>query len=400
MRVTFFQKNNSNVVYVRYTYGKQQRYSTELKVSQNYWDDKRGSLHINAPNYRVVKAKLDKMHITIIECMSEKWEEEDIKQKVKAIANDREYQRNNMDMIQLGRILQVEKYEANNHPKHMQSAINLLERYKSENGLKSIPFSSIDWEFKDSFMRWMIKQDYSTNYISRVCQTIREIKASAIKRKYIKDNDFFNIKWKLKSFEPDSFVLTFDLLDKLRNLRLYGTQQKARDIFLLSCYTGCRISDVQRMNYAIIREHRGNKFLSFNTIKTDTPVVIPMLEELEKLYFEYNYAFPKPTSKYNSIIKEVFKLIFNDEKTRMRKSIGNKVIYVEEYTYSLVASHTARRTFATLFVQMGVPIAFVSKILGHSKIAQTEKYIKLDNVLKRQTAEEMMEIVSRSMSLN
>lgn len=40
--------------------------------------------------------------------------------------------------------------------------------------------------------------------------------------------------------------------------------------------------------------------------------------------------------------------------------------------------HTSRHTFATLMLQMGVPITSVQKMLGHQKIATTQIYGEVD----------------------
>lgn len=43
----------------------------------------------------------------------------------------------------------------------------------------------------------------------------------------------------------------------------------------------------------------------------------------------------------------------------------------------LMSSHTARHSFATLCLSMGVPIETVSKMLGHQSIDTTRIYAKI-----------------------
>lgn len=52
-----------------------------------------------------------------------------------------------------------------------------------------------------------------------------------------------------------------------------------------------------------------------------------------------------------------------------------------------VTFHTARHTFATLCVSLGIDLKVVSKLLGHSKVAMTEIYAKVMDAKKFEAME-------------
>ena len=56
--------------------------------------------------------------------------------------------------------------------------------------------------------------------------------------------------------------------------------------------------------------------------------------------------------------------------------VGGKT--VTKPKYELVGFHTLRRTFASIMASKGVPVPVVSKWMGHSNTAQTNRYICID----------------------
>ena len=59
--------------------------------------------------------------------------------------------------------------------------------------------------------------------------------------------------------------------------------------------------------------------------------------------------------------------------THIKKLIGE----VEIITEQKVTFHTARHTFATMFLTEGVPLESLSKMMGHKNISTTQIYAKI-----------------------
>lgn len=56
---------------------------------------------------------------------------------------------------------------------------------------------------------------------------------------------------------------------------------------------------------------------------------------------------------------------------------------------SAVITHVARHTFATLLVIDGVDIYKISKYLGHKSVNMTQRYLKYDLSIARESAKEI-----------
>ena len=48
--------------------------------------------------------------------------------------------------------------------------------------------------------------------------------------------------------------------------------------------------------------------------------------------------------------------------------------------YKYVSSHTGRRTFISILLDKGVPLATVSKLAGHAEVSQTLRYYCSDEI--------------------
>jgi site-specific recombinase XerD len=103
------------------------------------------------------------------------------------------------------------------------------------------------------------------------------------------------------------------------------------------------------------------------------PLFGPLEEQLNKWCPNWkdldpeNYIAPKISNqKYNEYLKELIALVGINKR---------------------VTSHIGRHTFATtVALENGVGIESVSKMLGHSKIAQTQKYAKVTTLkIERET---------------
>ena len=156
-----------------------------------------------------------------------------------------------------------------------------------------------------------------------------------------------------------------------------------RDLFLFGAWVGLRFSDFSNVKFENIVQIEGDYFIKMVTQKTKELVIIPcnnvVLEIFEK-YKDRTNLLPKTISnqKFNEYIKEVCKLASFDEKGR----IASKP---KEELYSLISSHTARRSFATNYYLQGFPTLDLMKITGHKTEKSFLKYIrvsKLDTAMR------------------
>lgn len=161
-------------------------------------------------------------------------------------------------------------------------------------------------------------------------------------------------------------------------IKLSKGHETARDIFLIGCYTGQRVSD-----YANIKRDQiwtgkdGRTYISIVQKKTGKRVVVHARPELCALLEKYNYNLPQLEDQViNRYIKEIAHCAGINEMIEQVSTKGGKTTRVKQPKYKLVTSHTARRSFATNAYLDGWNSIDIMKYTGHSSEKMLLKYIK------------------------
>ena len=130
-------------------------------------------------------------------------------------------------------------------------------------------------------------------------------------------------------------------------------------MFVIACYTALRISDIQQLNHAIIKEG----VLSLYQTKTKELVNIPIFKEVAPIIAHYQQiGFPVINSvKANKIVKVL----------AARCNIDEIICYKESRSF-----HTARRSCVTNLYKRGYPINYVMTLSGHRSIQAFQRYLK------------------------
>ncbi|MDR0423005.1 MAG: site-specific integrase [Rickettsiales bacterium] len=176
------------------------------------------------------------------------------------------------------------------------------------------------------------------------------------------------------------------------------TLKKAKDLFLLGCYTGLRVSDYNRRlsknNFTV--SEKGTKILVKPTKKTGNKVHIPIYwEELILLAEKYNYEFPKMSDqKVNEYIKLVCKEINGfDEIISYYDIVGGIKELFEFPKWQLITTHTGRRSAATNLSKYGLTEGEIAKFTGHKTNSTVARYNKSSTT---DTADMLMEKLNRN----
>lgn len=216
--------------------------------------------------------------------------------------------------------------------------------------------TDIDYDYLVKYDKWMTERGIAHN--TRVGR-FRQIKAlinEAIKRDIITKNPFDL--FKIQAMKNKTGFLTSTELKKLEKLEVQGKYEIVRDAFLFGCYTGLRFSDI----ISLRSSHIKNGWITKTMVKTSFKVEIPIKDIFDgkaMLIIE----------KYGSIENLVSKIGCNASVNKTLKEILSKIKPDNKFTF-----HTSRHTFASLMLQMGVPITSVQKMLGHQKITTTQIY--------------------------
>ena len=243
-----------------------------------------------------------------------------------------------------------------------------------------INFDKIDIEFDAKLKDFFITElELTNNTIGKYISTLKTFLSWSYDIKVNKNNSFK--KFKVPSEKTDIVCLTQEELDKIQNFDLKGNKrlEQVRDVFVFSCYTGARFSDIS----AIKREDIKNNTWNLRPYKTKDIIDIPLTEVPLSILSKYqSNHLPLPIISHqrtNDYVKEICKNAEISEMVRTTTYSGAKRTDEVEEKYKLISTHTARRTFVTLSLEKGMRAETVMAITGHKTYKSFKKYISLTN---------------------
>lgn len=243
------------------------------------------------------------------------------------------------------------------------------------------------------------EKDFALNNIAKHIDNFRQFLRAADDDKIKIDSDTINPKRFIIAREaPEDIYLneselqhlaSFDLSDHTQHITLvevvkgkertvrvnYSTLDRVRDLFLIGCHTGLRVSD-----YNNIKPHNiKGEFVDLYQYKGGKRVVIPMHDTVKEIMAKYGGKTPPKISdqKINLYIKEICSLAGFTEEIEKRQTKGGKLVATIYKKHQLVKSHTARRSFASNMTRRGIPIQQIMQVTGHKKESMFLKYVKL-----------------------
>lgn len=360
MKIGFFRKSKGIVspVYVAiYHDGDTQLISTGQSISKDDWDaSTAGPKNHNTDLYREITKIRDAVYKTY-KTMSLK---DDM---VTALALKTEYGRRNIKDKATAR-------DTDQKLKTQSSSLTaLIERYKKE-GLTEYRGStavevgkSID-KFKEFLKRYprLERRELTSGIIGHFSRYLQDDCKLADSTHGVKMTHLrWFLQWvgfkkakiqkiKIRSTKPgerNKISLTAAELTMLENVDVSGSkeQQRAKDMFLLGCYLGLRISDLKRIVPYRVR----NGSIDLTQGKNRTAVSIPIIPQADEILKRYKYSAPKiGISKINEQIKLVCKEAKIEQPTFWKAKRAGKLIETIYPKCELISSHSAIKTFISL----------------------------------------------------
>lgn len=243
---------------------------------------------------------------------------------------------------------------------------------------KKVDFENIDLDFYYGFTDYISKDlGNAKNTVAKHIKTIKSFLNEATDRGLNQNLSFRTKSFKKVTEQVDKIYLTIDEIQKIYQLDLSKTKTKefVRDLFVISCYTGLRYSDLIRIR----KEDLGKGKLNMRTTKTDQKVVIPIAPIVDTILKKYNYTLPKEISnqKMNQILKEIGEMAELNEDVVITKTEGGRRIQKTFKKYELISAHCGRRSFATNAYKSGMHSISIMKITGHTSEKTFLGYIRI-----------------------
>jgi site-specific recombinase XerD len=259
-------------------------------------------------------------------------------------------------------------------------------------------------EFNDSGLSEFVnylrdKKDMRNSSIGKQISLIKWFLRWGLKKGHHNNNAFESFNPKLKNTQKKVIFLTWDELNKLRNYKIPATKQyleRVRDVFLFTCFTGLRYSDVFNLKTSDIKDNH----IEITTVKTADSLVIELnnhsksiLEKYKGIHFENNKVLPVITNqKMNDYLKELAELAEINEPVGETYYKGNQRIDEVTPKHALLGTHAGRRTFICNALSLGILPQVVMKWTGHSDYKAMKPYIDIADEIKASAMEKFNQL--------
>ncbi len=145
-------------------------------------------------------------------------------------------------------------------------------------------------------------------------------------------------------------------------------------MYQFSCFCGLRFSDAMTLIWKDIDFE--NSIVRKTMIKTKTDVITPLFPMARDILMEW--------SKNGALLNSDTRVFYNYAEPTVNQTLRkhSKLAGINKH----ITYHSSRHTFATLLVVDGVDIYKISKYLGHKSVNMTQRYLKYDLSIARESA--------------
>ncbi|MBE9584010.1 site-specific integrase [Mucilaginibacter sp. JRF] len=262
--------------------------------------------------------------------------------------------------------------------KTYRTAFKHFKAYQQLNNLQLV-FDDLDLRFYESYKTYLMKTlQFANNSVGKYIQLLKAVMADAFELSIHSNQSFLKKGFAGFREDTDNVFLTEYELHELQLIDLSAKPSLAivRDYFLLGCWTGVRYSDY----YQIVPQRMFNSIIQIRQTKTKQLTAIPIDNRVKQIFSKYLNQLPRLISnqKTNKYLKELLKLVDSmHAEVTISYTKGGIRLEQDVPKWSMVSTHTARRSFATNKYLEGVPSKTIMAITGHRTEQAFFKYIKL-----------------------
>lgn len=345
-----------------YLRGKKKYFSTKVYLKPTDWDKKHRQVKTHVPNAIGLNKE--------IRSAIERFEDIELKTRNqgKPFTLDILTQLNNGELTNSFTDFMAKEIErSSNAPSTLvghRVTLKSLKEFKH-----NVLFEELNYNLLDGFKRFLKDKSLHTNTINKYFRHIRTYTNLAIKRGLMDANAYPFRSFELESQETQRGYLTPEEIVLIENLTIPPEQkhlEKVRDMFLFSCYTGLRFSDVTAITPENFVTENGKEYLRLTMQKVKQHISIPVHALFNGKPSQLAKRHIQPDRKY------IFDDFTNQHVNRCLKDIA-KLAGISK----TVHFHLARHTCATFLLYKGAPIVVIQSLLGHKKLATTQIYSKV-----------------------
>ncbi len=364
-RIKKLNKDGKGLVQIEcYLEGKRKYLSTGIKVKPQYWDKRINRVKKNHENF-ILLNRLISQQLKNIEDFEMKYLEKegffslDLFNKLNA---QNQYNQTNFISFcreNLQKNASLKKVTRIQH----NTVINRLEQFR-----KNISFRDIDYNFVKEFDSFMRNEGLHINTIANQHKVLKVYINLAIKHKLFSSDDYPYRMFKVKKVQTKRVFLTLDEVTTIEKLIFTENTrdiEQVKDMFVFSCYTGLRFSDVIALRNKDIIKSKNEYSIEIRQEKTSGLVSIPVSllfgGKAVDIIKKYEEDFPE---------KYLFPRISNQ-----KANLKLKLVALLAKINKVLTFHVSRHTFGTNLAAATSDQFLIKELMGHADIKTSMVYI-------------------------
>lgn len=221
---------------------------------------------------------------------------------------------------------------------------------------------------------------YKNNTINKVVSTLKQIMQFCYTNDIVKENQLTKFK-KLKKDDTETIIIDNQIINKIFNylstLNLNNISNLRNIVFIhLLRDTGARLNELRHIETNNINFSNNSILLTYT--KTHEHRYVYFTEITKELLFKY----------IDKVQPEKY-LICNEKTKNMLDDCFiykfTKKIQKECNIKQSISPHKWRHTLATCLLKENIPLENIRKLLGHSSLEITKKYLHINNDSQKET---------------
>ncbi len=252
--------------------------------------------------------------------------------------------------------------------RNMQGALNRFSDFLKGEKKAGLTFGQITPLLVEDFIGYLQERsegEGASSYYSRFKKMVKH----AYRKRLMKENVLDLVERKVKGKAEKKDILT---LDELKTLAATATESKeVRRAFLFSCVTGLRWIDVNLLKWGDI--NLKEKTMNISQSKTGEEVWTPLNDTAVKLL-----------GKPGKLESKVFDLPTANGANKTVKAWVKRAGITKKITW-----HNARHSFGTNLIYNDVDVLTASKLLGHTSMKHTQRYVDAANEMKQKATDKV-----------
>ncbi|MCG7858240.1 site-specific integrase [Flavihumibacter sediminis] len=385
-------------------HGQRLYYSTGEKLLGGNWDEKTQqavydkNLDLTAKEVKAINSRLADIKREI-ERIEERYRINEEPYTIEDVISELKAKRDGKQMVKKAATSKevyafIDNYIADHTTQRVKGSLSVykavkehLEGFETDKGYK-VTFENIDYSFFQKFQNYLIgltkevngKEEPALNNIT-IAKQLSTLKTllNYARQQGIEVSDKYK-GFKISRDNPGEVIaLTRKEFETLWNLDLSKRPawDQVRDVFIFSCVTGLRYSDV----FQLKREHIKEDLIDLTSIKTSNKAKIPLNPYSIAIIKKYKHL-PTPlpvisNQRTNEHLQKICDWVgFNEPVEIVRKHGAKRIVNVYP-KHELIRFHCGRKTFATLSIEAGMSAEYVMKIGGWKSYTSFKRYMNL-----------------------